>query len=194
MSTSERQRRWDGLERKHERQDWAGLDMYGGNMMSIQLLRGDGCGGWNCPERGNGECLKGGFWIQWERTLQCLKWRMRMQNIGPNGDGKSAVESPDGRSRNKIGRIGWENSIYRMWFMQPETCTCGEHTGAINYRDAETEEERRQEVLNKLGIIKIRQHRCKHVIRHAPLHNHTHNYNNNNISDKNCHSYYSISL
>ena len=27
MSTSDWQRRWDGLERKYERQDWGGLDM-----------------------------------------------------------------------------------------------------------------------------------------------------------------------
>ena len=33
MSTSEERHRWDGLERKHERQDWGGMDMYGGKMM-----------------------------------------------------------------------------------------------------------------------------------------------------------------
>ena len=36
----EGQRRWDGLERKHERQDRGGLDMYGGKKMGIL---GGGC-------------------------------------------------------------------------------------------------------------------------------------------------------
>ena len=39
MSTSDGQRRWDGLERKHERQDWGGMDMYGGKMMGIIIGR-----------------------------------------------------------------------------------------------------------------------------------------------------------
>ena len=30
-----RQHRWDGLDRKHERQDWGGMEKYGGKMMGI---------------------------------------------------------------------------------------------------------------------------------------------------------------
>ena len=33
MSTLKGKCRWDGLERKHERQVWDGLDMYGGNVL-----------------------------------------------------------------------------------------------------------------------------------------------------------------
>ena len=40
MSTSEGQRRWDGLEEKHERQDLGGLNTYGGKM--VVILR-EGC-------------------------------------------------------------------------------------------------------------------------------------------------------
>ena len=35
MSTSQGQHRWDGLERKHERRDWGGMDMYWGKMVGI---------------------------------------------------------------------------------------------------------------------------------------------------------------
>ena len=40
MSAPEGQRRWDGLERKHESQYEGGSDMYGGKMMDIL---GEGC-------------------------------------------------------------------------------------------------------------------------------------------------------
>ena len=33
----------------------------------------------------------------WNRTWLRLKWQRRMQKIGTNGDGKSAVATPDGR-------------------------------------------------------------------------------------------------
>ena len=41
MSTSEGQHRLDVLERKHERQDWGGMDIYvyGGKMMGISIGR-----------------------------------------------------------------------------------------------------------------------------------------------------------
>ena len=37
----DRQHRWDSMESKHERQDWRGMDMYGGKMMGIlrRMLR-----------------------------------------------------------------------------------------------------------------------------------------------------------
>ena len=40
MSTSEGQHRWDGLERKDERQHLSGMDKCGGQMMGIL---GEGC-------------------------------------------------------------------------------------------------------------------------------------------------------
>ena len=98
MSTSEGQLRWDDLERKHERQDWSGIDMYGGKMLGIL---GEGCWGWSCQERGNWEGQKGCLWMWWKRTWLRLKWRRRIQKIDTTGDGKSAVTTPDGKSRKK---------------------------------------------------------------------------------------------
>ena len=43
------------------------------------------------PEEETGEGQKGGLWMWWKRTWQWLKWRRRMQKIGPNWDEKSAV-------------------------------------------------------------------------------------------------------
>ena len=40
MSTSEGHHRWDAFERKHERQDCGGMDMYGGKMMGVLV---EGC-------------------------------------------------------------------------------------------------------------------------------------------------------
>ena len=85
--------------RENTRQDWGGMDMYGGKMMGIL---GEGCWWWSCQERGNGEGLKG----CWERTWHWLKWRRRIQKLVPNGDGKSAVATLDGRSRKKK-KITW---------------------------------------------------------------------------------------
>ena len=45
--------------------------------------------------------LKGGLWMRWDKRWQCLQWRRRMQKIGPNGNGKSALATRDGRSRKK---------------------------------------------------------------------------------------------
>ena len=98
MSTSEGQHRWESLERKHERQDWDGMDTFGGKMMGIL---GEGCWGWSCQERGNGEGQKGGLWMWWNRTWLRLKWRRRIQLIGETGERKSAVATPDGKSRKK---------------------------------------------------------------------------------------------
>ena len=112
MSTSERQHRWDGLERKHERRDWGGVDMYWGKMMGIL---GEGCWGWSCQERGNGEGQKGGLWMWWKRTWLRLKWRRRMQTIGATGDWKSAVATPDGKKskeeeeKEDCARCNWPN-------------------------------------------------------------------------------------
>ena len=38
MSTSVGQHRWDGEDRKHERQDSGGMDMYGGKLMGIFIV------------------------------------------------------------------------------------------------------------------------------------------------------------
>ena len=110
MSTSEGQHMWDGLEIKHERQDWGGMVMYGGKMMGI--LR-EGCWGWSCQERGNGEGQKGGLWMWWKRTWLRLKWRNRIQKIGTIGNGKSAVATPDGKSRKKKNNMQ-RNAIRKM--------------------------------------------------------------------------------
>ena len=48
------QRRWEGLERKRERQDRSGLDMHGGNIMRIL---GEGCRLLNCLGGGQNGCL-----------------------------------------------------------------------------------------------------------------------------------------
>ena len=98
MSTSEGQHRWECLERKLERQDWDGIDTYGGNMMGIL---GEGCWGWCCQERGTGEGHKGGLWMWWKRTWLRLKWRRKIQLIETTGEGKSAVATPDGKRRKK---------------------------------------------------------------------------------------------
>ena len=98
MSTSEGQHRWESLERKLERQDWDGMDTYGGKMMGIL---GEGCWGWSCQERGNGEGQKGGLWMWWKRIWLRLKWRRKIQLIETTGEGKSAVATPDGKSRKK---------------------------------------------------------------------------------------------
>ena len=101
--------------RKHERQDWDGMDTFGGKMMGIL---GEGCWGWNCQERGNGEGHKGGLW--WKRTWLRLKWRRRMQKIETTGEGKSAVATPDGKSRKKNEepcrkrRPRWRHLTYRF--------------------------------------------------------------------------------
>ena len=98
MSTSEGQHRWESLERKHERRDWDGMDIFGGKIMGIL---GEGCWGWSCQERGNGEGQTGGLWMWWKRTWLRLKWRRRIQLIGETGERKSAVATPDGKSRKK---------------------------------------------------------------------------------------------
>ena len=84
--------------RKHKRQDWSGLDMYGGKMMGIL---GKGCREWSCQERGHGEGQKGGLWMWWKRTWLRLKWRRRIQKIGTNGDGQAAVATTDWWSQKK---------------------------------------------------------------------------------------------
>ena len=43
-------------ERKQEKHDWDGVGMCGRKMMGIL---GEGCCGWNCIERGNGEGQRG---------------------------------------------------------------------------------------------------------------------------------------
>ena len=111
MSTSEGQHRWESLERKHERQDWDGMDTFGGKMMGIL---GEGCWGWSCQERGNGEGQKGGLWMWWKRTWLRLKWRRRIQLIGETGERKSAVATPDGKSRKK--KFLW-NKLNQLPFM-----------------------------------------------------------------------------
>ena len=93
-STSEGQHRWESLERKLERQDWDGMDTYGGKMIGVL---GEGCWGWSCQERGNGEGQKGGLWMWWKRTWLRLKWRRKIQLIETTGEGKSAVATPDGK-------------------------------------------------------------------------------------------------
>ena len=103
---SEGQHRWESLERKHERQDWDGMDTFGGKMMGIL---GEGCWGWSCQERGNGEGQKGGLWMWWKRTWLRLKWRRRIQLIGETGERKSAVATPDGKSRKK------KKKCYFLW-------------------------------------------------------------------------------
>ena len=77
---------------------WYGVDTYGGKMMGIL---GKGCWGWSCQERGNGEGQKGGLWMWWKRTWLRLKWRRKIQLIETTGEGKSAVVTPDGKSRKK---------------------------------------------------------------------------------------------
>ena len=86
------------FERKLERQDWDGMDTYGGKIMGIL---GDGCWGWSCQERGNGEGQKGGLRMWWKRIWLRLKWRRKIQLIETTEEGKSAVATPDGKSRKK---------------------------------------------------------------------------------------------
>ena len=43
--------------------------------------------------------------MQWERTWQWLKWWRRMQMIGPDGDEKSAVATPNGSGRMKTKKV-----------------------------------------------------------------------------------------
>ena len=69
-----------------------------GKMMGIL---GEGCWVLKCHKRGNEGGLKGGLWMRGERTWQGLKWRRRMQKIGPNEDGKSVIGDLDGRGRKK---------------------------------------------------------------------------------------------
>ena len=90
--------------------DWVGMVMYGGKMMGIL---GEGCWGRSCQERGNGEGQKGGLWMWWKRTWLRLKWRRRIQKTGTTGDGKSAVATPDGKSRTKKKtRVSQTNDSY----------------------------------------------------------------------------------
>ena len=94
--TSEGQHRWDDFERKHERQDWGGMDMYGGKMMGIlgrMMLRME------LPGKRKGEGQKRGLWMWSKRTWLRLKWRRSIQKIGTTGDGKYAVAIPKGKSR-----------------------------------------------------------------------------------------------
>ena len=80
MSTSERQHRWEGFERKHERQDWDGMDTYGGKMMSIllyrKMLRMELPG-----KRKRGRPQRRFKWMWWKRTWLRLKWRRRIQKL-----------------------------------------------------------------------------------------------------------------
>ena len=126
MSTSEGQHRWESLERKLERQDWDGMDIYGGKMMGIL---GEGCWGWSCQERGNGEGRKSGLWMWWKRTWLRLKWRRKIQLIETTGEGKSAVATPDGKSRKKkkiaVCRWVWMTGAWNhgsIWFFESVHC------------------------------------------------------------------------
>ena len=123
------------FERKHERQDWGGMDMYGGKIMGIL---GEGCWGWNWPERWNG-----GLWMRWEETwlrLNLKRWR-RIQKIGSNEDGKSAVVPLDGRRRQKkitvtmaTGTLSWQCASKDVWlpiWMILQGAGCGRRSQAV---------------------------------------------------------------
>ena len=53
------------------------------------------------PGKRKREGQKGGLWMWWKRTWLRLKWRRRIQLIGETGERKSAVATPDGKSRKK---------------------------------------------------------------------------------------------
>ena len=118
------------LRENTKRQDGGGMDMYRGKMMGIL---GEECWGWNCQERGNGEGQNRCLWMWWKWTWQCLKWRRRMQKIGPNRDGKSAVATLDGRSRKKKReakkRSGSQVLALTEWVVQGIHCTWIGSTG-----------------------------------------------------------------
>ena len=96
MSTSEGQRRLDGLERKYVRQDWGGLEMYWWKTLDIL---GEGRWQWSCQERGNGEGLKGGLWMRWERIMTAVD--VTEEDADERADEESAVATPNGSSRKK---------------------------------------------------------------------------------------------
>ena len=91
------QHRWEGLERKHERQDWDSMVTYGGKMMvywekdaEVRVARKEEIGK-----------AKNEVYGCSERTWLRLKWRRRIQKIETTGAGKSAVATPNGKSRKK---------------------------------------------------------------------------------------------
>ena len=114
VGPSEGQHTWDELERKHEREDWGGIDMYGGKMMGVLE---EGCWGWSCQGWGNGEGKKGGLWMWWKRTWLRLRWRRRIQKIGTTGHGRSAVATPGGKSRKKRKK---NMTVYMVFTMYPD--------------------------------------------------------------------------
>ena len=108
--------RWDGLERKHARQqDWGGMNMYGGKYdgyIGIRMLRMELSG-----KRKRGR-PKWGIWMRWKRTWLRLKWRRRIKKIGTTGGRKSAVATPDGKSRKKKMKKHYWGDQHETWHRQ----------------------------------------------------------------------------
>ena len=83
-----------GLERKCERQDWRRLEMYGGKVAIRENDTEDGASMTNETGMASTDALR-------ENTAVAELTERMQKKIGTNGDGKSTVATPDGRSRKK---------------------------------------------------------------------------------------------
>ena len=114
-----------GQEWVHQRDSAGGAVWRGSTRGKTEVVRtcteercrgilGEGCWRRSCQERGNGEGLKGGLWMRWERIWHQWMWQRKTQRREQIGDEESAVATPDSRSQNKKKLVGISMSRYCM--------------------------------------------------------------------------------